>query len=94
MRKMGNAYVRNEFNLHKKVTKPEQLNQFFEAWTNYIEQLKGKSDGFGKSLSKKDQAVLSDEQKAKLDELKVEIEKDAKKLLESETSSSSGPKNG
>ncbi len=76
MRTMGNSYVRNEFKLHKNA-KPEHLVQFFDAWTKYIDQLQGRISGFGKKLSKEEQALLNPEQKAKLEELKVEIDKEA-----------------
>jgi hypothetical protein len=81
MRTMGNSYVKNEFKLHKNA-KPEQLVRFFEGWTKYLEDLQGRSSGFGKKLSDEEQAVLSPEQQAKLEELKREIDRDAKSLLE------------
>lgn len=39
MRNLGDTYVRSEFRLHKDVTKPEQLNQFFVAWEEYLDQI-------------------------------------------------------
>ena len=39
MRNLGDAYVKSEFQLHKGVTKPEQLNQFFVAWEEYLDQI-------------------------------------------------------
>lgn len=39
MRKLGDAYVKSEFRLHKSVTKPEQLEEFFTAWRSYLEQI-------------------------------------------------------
>lgn len=39
MRKLGDAYVLNEFKLHRK-TKPELLRNFFEEWNGYVSLLK------------------------------------------------------
>mmetsp|Transcript_7819 Transcript_7819/g.16736 ORF Transcript_7819/g.16736 Transcript_7819/m.16736 type:complete len:127 (-) Transcript_7819:3047-3427(-) len=36
MRQLGDAYVKSEFRLHKSVTKPEQLQQFFKEWNGYL----------------------------------------------------------
>ena len=41
MRGMGNAYVKNEFDLHKKA-KPEQVIQFYTAWDQYLDTLTSK----------------------------------------------------
>lgn len=40
MRQLGDAYVKSEFRQHKSVTNPEQLQEFFTAWENYLEQIK------------------------------------------------------
>jgi len=39
MKDLGDAYVKSEFRLHKSVTKQEQLDQFFVAWEEYLDQL-------------------------------------------------------
>ena len=39
MRELGDAYVKSEFRLHKSASKPEHLNQFFDAWEGYLDQL-------------------------------------------------------
>lgn len=39
MKKLGDAYVKNEFRLHAKVTNPEQLQNFFTEWNAYLHQL-------------------------------------------------------
>jgi hypothetical protein len=39
MRQLGDAYVKQEFKLHKDVTKPEQLTPFFTAWQDYLQQI-------------------------------------------------------
>ncbi|KAL7451906.1 hypothetical protein ACHAWC_004251 [Mediolabrus comicus] len=36
MRQLGDAYVKAEFRLHQKVTKPEQLDPFFSEWNKYL----------------------------------------------------------
>lgn len=40
MRELGTTYARSEFKLHKTVTKEDQLQQFFTAWEDYLDQLK------------------------------------------------------
>lgn len=39
MKGIGDSYVKSEFRLHKDVTSPEQLQQFFVAWDDYLDQL-------------------------------------------------------
>ena len=39
MRSIGDAYVKSEFKLHKKASKPEQIEQFFEEWKKYLDQI-------------------------------------------------------
>ena len=39
MRELGTTYVRSEFQLHKSVTKKDQLDQFFVAWEEYLDQI-------------------------------------------------------
>ncbi len=39
MRMLGDTYVRSEFKLHKPVTKEAQLNAFFLAWEEYLDQI-------------------------------------------------------
>mmetsp|Transcript_20113 Transcript_20113/g.36503 ORF Transcript_20113/g.36503 Transcript_20113/m.36503 type:complete len:122 (+) Transcript_20113:122-487(+) len=39
MKNLGDTYVKSEFRLHKNVTKPEQLNQFFVAWEEYLDEI-------------------------------------------------------
>lgn len=38
MKELGDAYVKSEFRLHK-AAKQEQLDQFFVAWEDYLDQL-------------------------------------------------------
>ncbi len=74
MRKLGNDYVKSEFNLHKPVVKEVQLTKFFDAWDNYLNVLRKKSNiEKGKHLDDKEKAKLSVEQKEKLDQLKQEV---------------------
>ena len=39
MKGLGDAYVRSEFRLHKDTPKKEQLDQFFNAWEAYLDQI-------------------------------------------------------
>ena len=39
MRRLGDAYVKSEFKSHKEVKKPEQLEEFFSAWEQYLSQI-------------------------------------------------------
>lgn len=39
MRALGDSYVRSEFKLHKSVTNEAQLEAFFTAWEQYLDQL-------------------------------------------------------
>ena len=59
MRELGDVYVKSEFKQHKSVTNPEQLEQFFDAWTSYLDHINfsGKAN---QSLSPKN-AVLNEE---------------------------------
>jgi hypothetical protein len=38
MRQLGDAYIKSEFRLHKK-SKPEQVDEFFVAWNDYLNQI-------------------------------------------------------
>ena len=39
MKELGNTYVKSEFQLHKTITKPEQIQQFLTEWQRYLDQL-------------------------------------------------------
>jgi hypothetical protein len=39
MKQLGDAYVKAEFRQHKSVSKKEQLDQFFTAWEEYMNQI-------------------------------------------------------
>lgn len=74
MRKLGNEYVKSEFSLHKSVTKEIQLKKFYDAWENYLYVLRKKSnDVKGKHLNEKERATMSEDQKAKLEQLRQEV---------------------
>lgn len=74
LRTLGNAYVRNEFQLHKKVTSQDHLKQFFNAWENYVVQLENKAGSFGRDLDKTEKDNLSADQKEKLTQIRQEAE--------------------
>ena len=39
MRSLGDSYVKAEFKLHKNTTNESQLNEFFQAWEQYHDQI-------------------------------------------------------
>lgn len=71
---IGNAYVKNEFVLHKDVTRQEILIPFYEAWDKYLVKLNRMQDKFGVEMSANEKKALSPEMKEKLQELKRETE--------------------
>ncbi|RYG62778.1 LYR motif-containing protein [archaeon] len=76
---LGSSYVRNEFKLHKNVEDSKVLAQFYSAWEDYLEQLKQQADRgrrFGSDLSDKEHKVMSEAQREKLEQLKVEVRED------------------
>ena len=76
MRKLGDDYVKNEFRLHK-TAKPEHAQQFFSAWEGYLGTIQraGKDGRLGRDINDTAKTVLSEEQKQKLADLKVEASK-------------------
>jgi len=77
MRRLGDEYVRSEFRLHKSA-KPEFLSSFFGAWEDYLAMISKQHAGqLGADLDEASRAKLSEAQKKKLDELKVEAIKAA-----------------
>lgn len=74
MRKMGNAYVRNEFVLHIKA-KPEHVTKFYTAWDEYLEGIRQKGSSFGADLDAQSEKALSDAQREQLVKLKEETRK-------------------
>jgi len=94
MRDLGDAYVKNEFKLHKKAP-PEQVERFFTEWDNYLQQIlitarAKKVSQATDALNSNDKAVafgrdlpldvsLSDEQQAQLEKLRNETKSAARK---------------
>jgi Complex1_LYR-like len=39
MKELGDSYVKSEFKLFKKVTDQGQLDQFYSAWNQYLDQM-------------------------------------------------------
>ena len=74
MRKMGNAYVRNEFSLHFKA-KPAHITQFYSAWEEYLQTMRQRGSRFGSDLDAQAEKALSAEQRKKLAEMKEETRK-------------------
>ena len=71
MRNMGNAYLKNEFSLHK-TAKPEQVSQFYDAWEAYLANLRHQGSQFGADMNTNS---LNAEQRLKLEQLKDETKK-------------------
>lgn len=74
MREIGDKYVLNEFKLHKKTTALEQLTQFYDGWEKYLRYIQNQNANsrFGRDLRAEEQNILSEDQKRKLHEIKVE----------------------
>jgi hypothetical protein len=73
LRKLGDAYVREEFKRHKKADAKWLVN-FYREWNDYVamvEQQKVVDGNLGAELSPDHVAAMSDEQKAQLNSLKV-----------------------
>lgn len=88
MRSLGDAYVKSEFKLHKNVENGAQLDSFFTAWKDYLDQMlktarikestlslgeKEMKASFGQHLSS--DIELSEEQEMQLEKLKDEAKK-------------------
>ncbi len=78
MKRLGDAYVRSEFRLHKSATNPNHITQFMTEWRNYLHHIesvaattgKEQSVKFGRSLPKVEE--LDDEKKMTLTRLQNE----------------------
>eukprot|EP01065_Artemidia_motanka_P011839 TRINITY_DN16458_c0_g1_i1.p2 TRINITY_DN16458_c0_g1~~TRINITY_DN16458_c0_g1_i1.p2 ORF type:complete len:136 (+),score=61.21 TRINITY_DN16458_c0_g1_i1:58-408(+) len=74
-RDLGDAYVKAEFRKHRQV-KPEFANAFYTEWFRYLQHLVAPSGGgIGRSLTDEEMAVLSDEQREKLDGLQQGLQR-------------------
>lgn len=69
MRRLGDDYVRSEFRLHR-TAKPQHLEGFFSEWGKYLISLRTRTDKIGRDLDESSRAVLNEEQRLKLMELK------------------------
>lgn len=72
MRRMGDEYVKHEFNLHKKATNQAQLSDFFAAWENYLKTVQQSTGRIGRNMESSETQKLNDEQRIKLAQLKEE----------------------
>jgi Complex1_LYR-like len=83
MKEMGDGYVKSEFKLHRKVTRPETLDLFYTEWVRYLNQLEsaararaaasvgnGPSNPFQFGSDLPQDLELTEEQKAQLEKLK------------------------
>jgi hypothetical protein len=75
MRKLGDAYVKNEFRLHKGVDS-STLDTFISSWTEYLKMIKRQKQVNGKDIPENELKGLNEEQQKKLHELKLEVEAD------------------
>jgi len=78
LRELGDRYVKDEFNKHKKADK-KWLIGFINSWKNYASMLDQQSvasdSGIGRSLAPEEIKGLSDEQKNQLASLRWEAER-------------------
>jgi hypothetical protein len=92
LRELGDRYVKDEFNKHKKADK-KWLVGFLDSWKNYasmLDQQNVASDsGIGRSLAPDEIKGLSDEQKNQLASLRWEAERAFK--TEDETTTNDAP---
>ena len=79
MRSLGDQYVRKEFAEMRDVTKPEVLERFRDEWEKYLQQLEtAPADDLGADLDAEILGTMSDDQKAKL----VDMRASSRKLRE------------
>ena len=79
MRSLGDQYVRKEFAEMRDVTKPEVLERFRGEWEKYLQQLEtAPADDLGADLDAEILGTMSDDQKAKL----VDMRASSRKLRE------------
>lgn len=68
MRLVGDAYVKEEFHLHK-TAKPEHLQPFYDQWIEYLVHLRSAFDSpetLGQNIPHEDLDALDDEKREKL----------------------------
>lgn len=83
-RELGNTYVRDEFRRHRQgSTTPQQWTLFFEEWQKYAGMLAGTADLPGESGDIPDDMLhhLNEEQKHRLELLKLEAQKAGASLM-------------
>jgi Complex1_LYR-like len=73
LKRLGDAYVRDEFQRHK-AAKPKFLANFFREWEKYLHTLEAQNPALGQTigadLTPDAVAAMSDEQKAQLSKLR------------------------
>ncbi|KAL0486903.1 succinate dehydrogenase assembly factor [Acrasis kona] len=82
-RYLGDSYVKQEFRLNKTANE-EQAVEFVTQWKDYADILKNEQniDDVGQEIDPDIINELSDEQKAQLEQLKIESEKFREKVME------------
>ncbi len=73
-RRIGDAYVRNEFGLNRKANE-KQANEFMREWTAYCDAIEGEDDViYGRDMDPDVVEQLDDDMKQQLMKLKEEAE--------------------
>ena len=75
MRKLGDDYVKAEFQLHKSATNTTHIADFMKEWENYLESMKRTTGKFGRNMEKEEAGKLNDEQRIKLAQLRDEAKR-------------------
>ena len=72
LRRLGDAYVRNEFQQHKKAG-PDFLDIFFKSWDNYLATIRSQEKVKGENLASDEIQSLNEKQKQRLQEFKDKL---------------------
>ena len=77
MKSLGDTYIRKEFKIHMYGMKcsESQFEVFLKTWDNYASKLEESTEVSGSPLTPEQRKLLNDDQKAKLRELRDEVEK-------------------
>lgn len=70
---IGDAYVRNEFNLNKKANE-KQAKEFMNEWRSYCQEIENQDSVFGRDMDPEVVEQLDDDMKQQLLKLKEEAE--------------------
>lgn len=79
-REFGDGFVRSQFNLHRHLDERQALT-FYKSWVDYVAQIE--SGVVGRDMSAEEEALLTDEQRAKMGEIRketIEIHRKSNKI--------------